>query len=174
MSTPQKKYGNLSVRLKTPAEALDSLRRQCARSEKCISDIRRTLYRWNISPEEHDKIIGSLLSDRFIDEQRYASAFVRDKVRFSKWGIRKISAALRAKGIPQDIIDQAISEIVSSDMQDKLLENIRRKSSHTQAKNRYDLRNKLIRYGLSQGYDLTEVLDAVNTVTGTSDDSDEF
>ena len=114
------------------------------------------------------------MSDRFIDEQRYASAFVRDKVRFSKWGIRKISAALRAKGIPQDIIDQAMSEIVSSDMQDKLLENIRRKSSHTQEKNRYDLRNKLIRYGLSQGYDLTEVLDAVNTVTGTSDDSDEF
>ncbi len=166
----RREYKPRTPRLRTPAEALESLRDTCARSEKCCFDLRRTLRRWAISPEDSERIMASLIADRFVDDARYAPAFVRDKMRFSKWGSHKIAAALRAKGISKEIIEESLSQLEPESMKDKLLENIRRKCARTKARDRYDLRDKLIRYGASQGYDFSDVLDAVREVIGSLDD----
>ena len=58
-----------------------------------------------------ERIIRHLVKEGYIDESRYAAAFVHDKVRFAKWGRVKIGQALWQKRIPQDIADDALASI---------------------------------------------------------------
>ena len=88
-------------RTKTPEQALRALMNVCAKSERAISDVRRSLTRWGVAPEQHQPIIDRLVRERFIDEVRYAEAYVREKLNLSRWGVRKIRAALKAKRIPE-------------------------------------------------------------------------
>ena len=80
--------------------------RLCARSEKSSGDALRLMQRWGVEPSARQGVLQKLLADRFIDDNRYAEAFVRDKIRLSGWGARKIRTSLRLKGIAAAIIDE--------------------------------------------------------------------
>jgi SOS response regulatory protein OraA/RecX len=84
---------------KTPEQAYAALIRLCARSEKSSGDALRLMQRWGVKPSARQGVLQKLLADRFIDDNRYAEAFVRDKIRLSGWGARKIRTSLRLKGI---------------------------------------------------------------------------
>jgi regulatory protein len=89
--------------------ALEKAKRLCASKECCESEIRTRAEKWGIfSAAETDRIINSLTADKFIDEQRYASAFARDKLRYNKWGKIKIAYHLKMKGLPSSIIAEAL------------------------------------------------------------------
>ena len=92
-------------------KALDKLRQICSRQEKCPADIVSLLERWGVEPEEHKAVIEQLKSEKFIDEQRYASSFARDKIKFDHWGLIKIRLMLLRKGINKNIAETVIREI---------------------------------------------------------------
>ena len=69
----------------SPDEALHKAAALCSAKECCIYDIREKLARWNISDKDKNSIINRLISEKFIDEARYCTAFVKDKFRFSGW-----------------------------------------------------------------------------------------
>ena len=73
-------------RAKTPEQALSTLMRLCARAEKSTGDARRLMRNWGVADADAEKVLDRLLSDRFIDDTRYAEAFVREKLRLSGWG----------------------------------------------------------------------------------------
>ena len=73
----------------------------CAGREQCIKDIRQKLISWNVALHDTGRIIDTLVRENFINEERYAGAFVKDKFTCNRWGKVKIAAHLRAKGIPQ-------------------------------------------------------------------------
>ena len=95
----------------SPEQALVRLEELCVRAERCEAELRRKLMQWAIVPADADSIIASLRARRFLDETRFAAAFVRDKYRFGKWGRRRIVMALRQKNIQSDVIDCALGEI---------------------------------------------------------------
>ena len=90
---------NAVPRTKTPEQALAALMRLCARAERSEEDARRLMTRWGVAPADRERVLERLRRDRFIDDARYAEAFVRDKIRLSGWGARKIRTSLRLKGI---------------------------------------------------------------------------
>ena len=92
---------------KTAAQALESLMRLAARSEKSSGDVLRLLQQWGVPESERGGVLDKLIKNRFIDDRRYAGAYVREKSRLSGWGWRKISMQLRAKGVSQDVIKEA-------------------------------------------------------------------
>jgi regulatory protein len=143
-------------------KALSRLQYLCARSEKCTGDLRQKMIQWKMETTDIAWVINSLTSDKFVDDARYAAMFVRDKSRISKWGRVKIATALRAKGIASDIINDALTQIDPSTDRAQLLELITRKAKQTKSKSVYDLRNKLIRFGVSRGFDMGLVIDVVN------------
>jgi regulatory protein len=145
-------------------KALSRLQYLCARSEKCTGDLRQKMILWKMEPEDIAWVINSLTSDKFVDDSRYAGMFVRDKSRISKWGRVKIATALRAKGISAEIINDALTQIDPSTDRAQLLELITRKVKQTKSKSVYDLKNKLIRFGVSRGFDMGLVIDVVNGV----------
>ena len=79
--------------------ALTKAQNLCATQEKCISDIRKKLFDWKLPSTEHDSVINTLLEDKFIDEQRYALFYTKDKFNYNKWGKIKIEYALKQKNI---------------------------------------------------------------------------
>lgn len=151
-------------RTKTPQQALESLMRSCARAERCSADALRSMHRWGLSEEEAQGVLDRLIGERFIDDGRYASAFVREKLRFSGWGEKKIRAALRLKGIDARLIATAMEQIEPSEDAERLEDILRRKCARTTARDNYDLRAKIVRFGLSRGFALDDVLAATERV----------
>lgn len=95
---------------------------------------------------------------------------MRDKIRLSGWGARKIRTSLRLKGIAAAIIDEGSCPTGSGEPVRTAADTARKKLRLTRYKDTYDLKTKLIRYGLSLGYDYDAVLDAAGELIQTNDE----
>ncbi len=152
---------------KTPEKALDSLRKLCAKAERSTGDARRLLYRWSVEPSSHEKIILQLQKERFLDDSRYAAAFVREKLAFGGWGLRKIAAGLRAKGVSQAVADAALKEASGEgapDMGERLRAILERKKPTVKGNSEWEVKQKLARYAVSLGYDYDTINDILDTL----------
>jgi regulatory protein len=134
----------------------------CSRREYCCDDIRIKLSQWGASDSDSDKIINILVKENFINELRFANAFVKDKFRYNKWGKTKIGMHLRGKKIPPDIIKSAIDEIDPEIYTNTLKGIITAHKRTIRAKNQYDLKAKLIRHALSKGFESSLVYEILN------------
>jgi len=161
-------------RTKTPEQALASLMRLCARAEKSTGDARRLMKGWGVEPAAQERVLQQLIGQRFIDDERYAAAFVREKCALSGWGAYKIRAALQRKGIDRTLIDRAIAAIDKGQSEEKLLGLLKRKARTAKAATPYELRTKLMRYGLSLGYEYEAVADRVSELIKNEDSCDEY
>lgn len=142
--------------------ALNKAMAQCSRREFCCDDIRNKLTLWGVENDDSEKILGILMKENFINESRYAAAFVRDKFKYNKWGRIKISAHLRTKKLPPEVIASAINSI-DNELYNKFLRGLIEGHRRTvKAKNQYDLKAKLLRYGLSKGYESSLLFDILN------------
>jgi regulatory protein len=148
-------------------KALDRAQWLCSQSEKCTFDIKKKLLQWDVDEMAGRKIIDALLEDGFIDESRYATSFAREKARFNKWGPKKIEMALRAKRIADEHIDIALSESAEHSNDDMLRELLTSKAKTIKAKDSYDLKTKLIRFGMSRGFEYGRVLGIVEKILST-------
>ena len=97
----------------SPQQAKDWAEGLCSRAEYSSGEIRERLIRKGILPLEADKIVDYLIKNRFIDDERFARAFVREKNEYARWGKRKVAQALRLKRIDRCTIDDALAEIDS-------------------------------------------------------------
>jgi len=138
----------------SPHDALVKAQNLCAKQEKCKADIRKKLYDWKISSDDIENIINKLVTDKFIDEQRYTEYFVRDKFRFNKWGRIKITFALKQKQIPQDIINFAMQQIDENTYRESLKNELLKKHKSIKDAETYKIKEKLLRFAQSRGYEL--------------------
>ena len=159
---------------KTPDEALAALMRLCARAEKSEGDARRLMRGWGLAERDAEGVLAKLVRDRFIDDARYAGAFVREKLRLSGWGEYKIRTALQRKRIDRALIDAALAEADRSGMDERLRRQLERKARTAKYTTQYELKTKLIRYGLSLGYDYETVVEAASGLVTDTETCDEF
>jgi regulatory protein len=142
--------------------ALEKAMALCSRREFCCDEIRSKLSLWGVENDDSEKIIGTLIRENFINESRYAVAFVRDKFKYNKWGKAKIKAHLSSKKLPPDIINTALDSI-DNEQYIKLLRGLIESHGKTvKARNQYDLKAKLLRYGLSKGFESNLLYDMLN------------
>ncbi len=142
--------------------ALNKAMALCSRREYCTDDIRNKLRTWEVSTEDSEKIIKALINENFINEVRYANAFVRDKFNYNKWGKVKISVYLRRKKISSNLINSALAGIDNELYKKTLKELITAHRKTTKARNGYELKGKLLRFGLSKGYESHLVYDILD------------
>ena len=125
----------------------------CSYSERCISDVTKALEKMEMTLDEMDEIISLLVKDRFLDESRYANAYVRDKFRFNKWGKQKMAYMLRQKGLKENDIQNAFDEISEEEYENVLTQILLAKKKSTKSNNPYDLQNKLFRFAAGRGFE---------------------
>ncbi len=104
----------------TESQALSKVAAYCSKAERSESDVRKKLDAWELQEEAQKRIIDRLKKEKFLDEKRFARSFIKDKVRFNKWGKAKIVFELKKKNVKQSIIDECVSEIDNSALDDSL------------------------------------------------------
>lgn len=150
---------------KTAQQALQSLMRMCARSERSSGDALRLMKRWGVSDEDAHKVLVRLQTERFIDDARYAEAFVRDKLNLSGWGAYKIKMALCTKGVSKDIIEEVVAPMIAeTDMAERLEDIMRRRMRTLKYTSAYDAKTKLIRFAASRVYEIDEAIECASKI----------
>ena len=157
----------------TPEQALARLQGQCSKAEYCCAQIRQRLHKWSLkemscgkpgfSARQIEDIVSSLVADRFVDDSRFACAYVRDKARFSKWGAVKIAYNLKRLGICPATVKMALQENLSLFGDDLLLEALRKKwKSFKEDEPVARKREKLVRFALQRGFDYGQIMKLIN------------
>ena len=136
----------------TEHEAYLRLAALCAQAEHCEQEMRDKMRRWGLDEAAQDKVVERLTKERYIDEERYARAFVKDKIRYNKWGRRKVQQALWMKHISDDIQQQVLDEIDEKEYLDVLRPLLKQKRKSIKAESDYELNQKLVRFALSRGF----------------------
>ena len=129
----------------------------CCQSEHSVADITEKLLRWGVSREDSDRIIDRLIDEKYIDESRYALAYVRDKVRFSHWGRVKIKSMLRMLRVSEQDISNAFDSFDEDEylgVLENVIESKRRTLPEAES---YASRVKLIRFALQRGFEMHEI-----------------
>ncbi len=134
----------------------------CSLSEHCIQKVKEKLVQWETPKEYIDPIIDKLLEDDYINEERFAKSFVKDKFRFNHWGRIKISTHLRALGISSENIATAMQEIGDEEYTKMLDEIVEKKRKTIKNGTDYEIRAKLLRHALSRGFEYEIIASKLN------------
>jgi regulatory protein len=134
-------------------ELLHKAASYCSISEHCISEVDEKLQKWEVADADRKKIIKQLVEKDFINEQRYAEAFVQDKFRFNKWGKMKISFALTGKGIDSSLISDALALIDEGEYDEMLASILKTKLTGLKYTYEYEKQGKLFKFAQSRGFE---------------------
>jgi regulatory protein len=125
----------------------------CSNQELCTGQIREKLVSWNITDEDAERIIALLQKEKFLDDNRYATVFVRDKFRFNEWGKIKLAVMLRQKGIPEPVIQDALEQIDPALYEETCARIISEKSATLREPHPFKRKGKLFRFAMQRGFE---------------------
>lgn len=152
----------------TESEGKTLAERYCSGAEHCCAEVRSMLERHKVESGDIDRILKHLIKEGYVDEVRYARAFVHDKVRFAKWGRVKIAQALWQKRIPQDVADEALSHIDEDEYMAALKDVAKAKYRTVKGATEYERKMKAMKSVCSRGYEpalVRKVLDLEDSFT---------
>ena len=137
----------------TETEGETLAERYCSGAEHCCFEVRAMLQRHEAESGDIDRILKHLIKEGYIDESRYARAFVHDKVRFAKWGRVKIAQALWQKRIPQDVADSALATIDEDEYMTALNDVAQSRYRAAKGATEYERKMKAMKSVCSRGYE---------------------
>lgn len=146
----------------TEQEAYLKLSALCAMSEQCCHDMMKKMSRWQMDTEVAEKVVARLVKEGFINEERYARAYVRDKFRYNHWGVVRIKQELKMRGIASKHIEAGLEELEEEDNLNSLREIIQKKRPFVKGKNDYEIRCKLIRFAIGRGFEMDDIMKVVD------------
>ena len=130
------------------------LKSWCDRQERCHSELREKLRKEKIYGQSAEEYIATLISENYINESRFAQAFVSGKFRIKNWGRNKIIQHLKSKRISEYCIKEGLLEIEEKEYLEILKKVLKKKIRDYQSeKNPYLLKNKVAKYTMSRGFE---------------------
>ena len=135
------------------SEIFSKTARLCSRSEECSPDIRKKIREWGGDEELQEKIIARLVDEKFLDDERYARAYVRDKFRFNKWGRVKMRYYLKMKGLSDTIIESGMQEIDQEEYVKLLVRTLKDKAKTIKKREKFEKMGQLIRFAQGRGFE---------------------
>lgn len=137
----------------TQKEAFLKMAKYCAYQERCQFEVRNKLFNQQLSEEEIENIICELIDQNYLDEERFAQAYVRGKFNVKGWGKVKIVQHLKQKRVSEYCIKKGLQEINREAYYSKMEEIMLRKSKDLKGEDEYTFKQKLARYLISRGYE---------------------
>jgi regulatory protein len=148
---------------KSIEEIKRQMERYCAYQERSHYQVEKKLRELNTAPEAIDHIVVHLIQENFLNEERFAKAYVRGKFYQKKWGKIKIIQGLRQHRIHQKLIDKSLLEISEDDYYQTLTELIKKKCKQLSGTSKQK-KSKLIRYLYQKGYNFSDYTDLLNNI----------
>ncbi len=158
----------------TKDEAMVRAERMCSGAEYSLWEMRRKLASWGVSSRDAKEILDFLVDERYIDDSRFARHYAAEKLEQSRWGARKIYAALRAKGIDHDTAQEALGEL-DAELYDRIMvELIEAKVAEVSGNDgrprpapqglTYGEKVKIARFMAQRGFDPSTTMELLNNV----------
>ena len=133
----------------------------CSRREYCRKNMFDKAVLWGCTPAEAWEIVDFLVEQKFVDDRRYTAAFVKDKLRFNKWGRVKMAYMLHTQNIDRSIVLDVLSEIDETEYH-RILTGELQKKNKTIGGNAFERKGKLFRFATSRGFE-PEIINEVIT-----------
>lgn len=143
-------------------EAKKKLEQYCAYQERCHKEVVDKLIAMKMIPEARDLIVVHLIKNDYLNEERYAMAFVRGKFRIKKWGTYRLTRELKRKDINRVLIQSSLKQISNEEYLSTLHELAEKKLSSIRESNLQKRKKKLADYLLYRGWESHLVYDKVN------------
>lgn len=131
----------------------------CSKKEYCKYDILQKLKYWKVERAVAEKVVQALEKDGFIDEMRYAKAFVNDKFKLNHWGKMKIKYYLRQKNIAEGIVKVCLENIVAEEYKGVLMNEIDKKWRAVKTASSFEKKQKVLNYLVSKGFEFDLIMD---------------
>lgn len=143
-------------------DALNLMQKHCAYQDRCQSEIRTRLIEHSVYGDDLEEIIADLISDDFINEERFAKAYVRGKFRIKRWGRMKIIKELKFRRISTYSINKGLKEIDEEIYYETLKTLIEKKSDVLRVRDKWEKRKKLTSYATQKGYEYEVIKEVLN------------
>ena len=144
-------------------EAREKAMQWCSRREYCSKNIFDKVVSWGYTPEDAREIVDFLIDQKFVDDRRFTDAFVKDKLRFNKWGRVKITYMLRSQNIDKNIIMDALSDIDEDEYNNILMGELQKKYKSVKG-NTFEIKGKLFRFAASRGFESEIVNEMISRI----------
>lgn len=153
----------------TEQEAYLRLAALCAQAEHCEYEMQEKMRRWEIADDAQARVMQRLITERYVDDERFARAFANDKVKYNKWGRRKVEQAMWLKHIAEDIRQRVLDSIDDEEYIAILRPLLQQKRRSVKAHNDYELRQKLIKFAIGRGFTMDIIKQCISI-----DDKEEY
>lgn len=154
----------------TEADALRRLAALCSRGEHSSGEMLAKMQAWGVDDEAQARVMQRLVEGRFVDDERFARLFVSDKLKFSKWGRRKIEQALWAKRVDEETAKKVLDEVPDDDYLAVLRPLVQQKARSLKAQSDYERRGKLTKFALGRGFTMDLVRQVVEAAEEFAED----
>lgn len=130
---------------------------------RSIKEIKDYLVKNNYPKEVIDKAVDNLIKNKYLDDNIFTKAYIKDKLSFTTKGDYKIKMELINLGIEQSIIEENISLIDNEVLTNKIKKIIDKDIRTNKKYNGQELRNKIYNHLVTQGYSKEKVINIINT-----------
>ena len=137
----------------TPEEAKQKVLRYCAYQERSHQEVKNKLYEFGLYSSDVNEIISHLITEGFLNEERFAKAFAGGKFRMKNWGRIKIIRELEAKGLTRNCIKLGLKEIDEQDYKASLIRLLQKKDEQIMEDNLFVRRDKIAKYAIQKGFE---------------------
>lgn len=144
-------------------EVLLKLTALCARGEHCQHDMLEKMSRWGVDNAIQASVMAYLTDHHYVDDERYARAYVNDKIKYNHWGRRKVEQGLWQKHIDPSLQQRVLDDIDDSLYVDILRPLLQQKRRTTRADSDYELNQKLMKFALSRGFTYDIIWQCIDT-----------
>ena len=145
----------------TADQILDKMAKYCAYQERSVKEVTDKLKTFEISEKAREEMINYLIDNKFVNDERFAHAFVRGKINQSGWGVNKIRFHLIQKGVSKEIIDEALQSFDEEAYRQRLVEVLKAKAKTVKAANDFERNRKLAAYAIQKGFEAPLVWEVI-------------
>ena len=157
----------------TEQQALLKLSALCAQAEHCSYEITEKMRRCGLPDEIQARIMARLTQERYIDDERYSRLFVREKIKFNKWGRRKVAQALMAKRIDHETIQHVLDDVDDEEYLAVLRPLLKSKRRQLKPMTPYEATSRLVRFALGRGFTMDLIRQCIDVTDEIDDDGEE-
>lgn len=140
-----------------PIETRTRIKNWCDRQERAHSEVVSKLKSWGVFRDETDQILAELISENYVNEERFARSYARGKFRIKKWGWQKIKINLKQKSVSSYSIAKAAEEIEPDEYLEVLKSILIKKQLLVKAQDSWERDQKLMRFAVGRGFEPDKV-----------------
>ena len=126
--------------------------------------MKEKMTRWGIDEDAQQRVVEYLVANIYVDDRRYARSFVNDKLKYNKWGPRKIEQSLWMKHIDESILREALDDVDNEEYISVLRPLLTSKRKTTKAETDYEMNQKLLRFAIGRGFTFEQVKEVIDDV----------